>query len=432
MVATCARIPGHRGHGQDSGPLNRVARIATAEARLVPDKTDMNVHSAAARCTPRSSREPATYFAPAGRDSPSEIRRKAAAVQEVPLLRQALDAMPTMVMILNANRQIVAANATLLNVLDKTIAEVVQRRPGEAVGCIRSAKGPDGCGTAEHCATCGAVQAVLESQKEEQKVVRECRILIETPEGAAPMDLRVTATPFRVKDDCFIMAALEDISQAKRLAILQRTFFHDVLNTAGCIRGFVQYLVGEEPVDLEVRETLSELAERLVEAIGAQRDLVQAEVGDLQIQPVALPVRAVLDELRLQYSKHSAAAGRTIRLGHVWNGVLVTDRQLLCRVLGNMLKNALEATAPGGTVTMDCQERHEGVMFSVHNAEVMPTEVRLQVFQRSFSTKGEPGRGIGTYSMKLFGERYLQGKVDFVSQMPDGTRFLLTVPKRVL
>ena len=68
----------------------------------------------------------------------------------------------------------------------------------------------------------------------------------------------------------------------------------------------------------------------------------------------------------------------------------------------------------------------------VSNPEIMPQEVQFQIFQRSFSTKGEVGRGIGTYSMKLFGERYLGGKVDFVSYSPEGTTFRLSLPKKPL
>lgn len=56
-------------------------------------------------------------------------------------------------------------------------------------------------------------------------------------------------------------------------------------------------------------------------------------------------------------------------------------------------------------------------------------EVQLQLFQRSFSTKGQSGRGIGTYSMKLLSERYLGGKVEFTSREPEGTVFTLTIPK---
>jgi signal transduction histidine kinase len=58
----------------------------------------------------------------------------------------------------------------------------------------------------------------------------------------------------------------------------------------------------------------------------------------------------------------------------------------------------------------------------------MPERVQLQVFQRSFTTKGGTGRGLGTHSMKLIGERYLKGKVSFASREPDGTTFTLAVP----
>jgi sensor histidine kinase regulating citrate/malate metabolism len=51
----------------------------------------------------------------------------------------------------------------------------------------------------------------------------------------------------------------------------------------------------------------------------------------------------------------------------------------------------------------------------------------LQLFQRSFSTKGE-GRGLGTYSIKLLTERILNGKVSFTSSMDDGTTFRVLIP----
>src|ERR1039457_3677917 len=119
-----------------------------------------------------------TYFDPAGRDAPYEFRRRTAVVRKSIWLRQVLDALPNMAMILNSNRQIVAVNESLLTTLNVSIGQVVEKRPGEAVGCIRAKDGPDGCGTSHHCATCGAVNAILESQNQNKKVVRECRVLI--------------------------------------------------------------------------------------------------------------------------------------------------------------------------------------------------------------------------------------------------------------
>ena len=56
--------------------------------------------------------------------------------------------MPSIVVILNDNRQIVAANETLLTMLDTAVCNVLAKRPGEAIRCIRAKEGPDGCGTA--------------------------------------------------------------------------------------------------------------------------------------------------------------------------------------------------------------------------------------------------------------------------------------------
>jgi sensor histidine kinase regulating citrate/malate metabolism len=66
-------------------------------------------------------------------------------------------------------------------------------------------------------------------------------------------------------------------------------------------------------------------------------------------------------------------------------------------------------------------------MIEVTNPGEMPESVQLQVFKRSFSTKGTDGRGIGTYSMKLFGEKYLQGEVGF-SCRNGNTSFYIIIP----
>jgi sensor histidine kinase regulating citrate/malate metabolism len=57
----------------------------------------------------------------------------------------------------------------------------------------------------------------------------------------------------------------------------------------------------------------------------------------------------------------------------------------------------------------------------------MPRSVQLQVFNRSFSTKGA-GRGLGTYSMKLLTERFLGGRVWFTSTREAGTTFYASYP----
>ena len=93
-----------------------------------------------------------------------------------------------------------------------------------------------------------------------------------------------------------------------------------------------------------------------------------------------------------------------------------------------MVKNALEASKAGDTVTLGCQLAAGGVEFWVHNPTFIPRNVQLQVFQRSFSTKATD-RGLGTYSMKLLSERYLKGRISFTSSPAGGTVFTASYPK---
>ena len=72
-----------------------------------------------------------------------------------------------------------------------------------------------------------------------------CRITLDKAIDGGAMDLRVTATAVDVGDEELTVCTLEDISQQKRLAVLTRVFFHDVLNTAGGIHGFA-HLLGDE------------------------------------------------------------------------------------------------------------------------------------------------------------------------------------------
>jgi len=96
-----------------------------------------------------------------------------------------------------------------------------------------------------------------------------------------------------------------------------------------------------------------------------------------------------------------------------------------------LLKNALEATPPDGEVTISCKTDDKSVSFFVSNPSFIPRSIQLQIFQRSFSTKGN-GRGLGTYSIKLLTDKYLKGKVSFISNENDGTTFKVDLPLELI
>jgi hypothetical protein len=396
---------------------------------MAPD--DSPFHLCGGDKSPGARGKVETYFAPAGRSSPDELEREQRRVLSVVGLQPAIDAMPICAAILNEHRQIVLANRSLLELLKTENYEVLGRRLGEALGCAYWKEAPDGCGTGLHCMACGAVAAIWQSQQTRGKSQHDCQFMPESPDGSA-LDLRVTATVIEVGDSDFVICVVENVGEEKRLQVLSRTFFHDVMNTAVGIKGYSGYVASQAqlaPQQQQSVDRLSYLANLLVEEIAAHRDLTLAESGELMLRYESAPASAVLEDLRALYQNHSITGTRKIVVGATWGGKIAIDLRLLRRVLGNMIQNALEASAADGVVTIGCERRGKDVLFTVHNSTAMPAKVQLQMFKRSFTTKEQQGHGIGAYSMKLLGERYLGGKVSFTSDEASGTTFTLSIPK---
>jgi signal transduction histidine kinase len=338
-----------------------------------------------------------------------------------------LDNLPVATLLINQERQIVHGNHTSAVLTNTTSEELIGRRLGEAVACVHHDELPGGCGTTDFCMTCGAHRALLNSFAG-RAASEECRIRAKTL--GKDLDLRVWSKPVVIEDETFTQLTLMDIRDEKRRAALERIFFHDILNTAGSVRGLATLLADDETDEAgEMLETLEHVAEQLIEEIEAQRDLLVMEQGVLDVRWERVSSRQVLEAAIDAYGRHESAASKTLGLAPDSMALdFISDSRLLRRVIGNLTKNALEASPAGATVTLSCDSGAGRVQFRVHNPSVMPLDVQRQLFQRSFSTKG-PGRGVGTYSIKLLTEGYLAGHVSFVSTAPSGTTFTIDVPR---
>jgi len=373
--------------------------------------------------------EPAkTYFAPARRANAATLQRERAAFVANHIAVTLLESIPEFAIVVNKQRQIIAANGQMLQALGlKDSAELLGKRPGEVLRCASVDDAPNGCGTGKRCASCGAVNAVLDALRTCSSVAREAHIL----KLNGSMDALVQATFVTVEPCEFVVVAMRDVSSEQRRQVLERVFFHDVLNTIGGVFGLSEYLL-EEDLDaadeMECKRNVYRLSRLVIEEIVTHQQLLAAERGDLQVLCKKIDIPVLLFDVVALYRHHRVAQARTLRLGDVPNIILRTDEQLLRRVLANLVKNALEATEKLGTVTVWAEERERDVAFMVHNPGVMPKEVQQQIFQRSFSTKAKQGRGVGSYSIKLFTENYLGGHVSFTSTEREGTTFTVLLP----
>jgi hypothetical protein len=356
----------------------------------------------------------------------SELRR----VQAAGDIPRALDSLGGPLAILNAQRTVIFANRAFQEMAGASgVEDICGNRPGEILGCIHAR---NGCGDGEGCGFCGARRAIGETQSTGRPAVSECHITVNAPGRPLAYDLQVKTTPFEIAGSTYVMVSFNDISDLKRRCALERIFFHDILNTASSFRVYLE-LLGRGETSPESRQgllnRLSAVCDTLEEEIQGQKLMLSAENGTLRVQRNLIESRALAVQITRQAEGLEIARGRTVAAALFSEQcTFISDDALVKRILGNMLKNALEASPEGAVVSIGFRRHGDAeIMFSVHNPSFMDRAVQLQVFRRYFSTKGD-GRGLGTWGMKLLAEEYLGGRVSFNTSVESGTTFSLLLP----
>jgi signal transduction histidine kinase len=255
----------------------------------------------------------------------------------------------------------------------------------------------------------------------------ECRIL---QENGKALDLRLRCAPITIDGEIFSIFVAHNIENEKRREALERIFFHDIINTASGLKGLINFM--EENSNKEEFKTYKNMMEisidTLIEEISAQQDLLAAENKKLKLHLERFDSFSIMEEVTAIYKRHEAGMGKKLKISNnSCREKISSDKRLLKRTISNMTKNALEASKLDETVTLGCMSWEDSIEFWTHNKRCIPREVQLQIFQRSFSTKGR-GRGIGTWSIKLLTEQYLQGSVSFESSEESGTVFKVIIP----
>lgn len=113
--------------------------------------------------------------------------------------------------------------------------------------------------------------------------------------------------------------------------------------------------------------------------------------------------------------------------------ILQTDDALLERAMYNLLDNAIKYNVPGGKVTISFREDKEKVTISVADTGMgMNDEDKAKAFDlfyRADPSRNHDGYGVGLALVKEVARR-LEGKIDIRDNVPTGTIFDFTLPKK--
>jgi hypothetical protein len=368
---------------------------------------------------------------PGRRAGRAEIEAQAKRIEAIPAIARMLDAIPAMAMVLNCERQIVLANqraARFAGVGEP--GELRGLRPGEILDCVHARETPGGCGETEACLVCGSFKAIRIALGG-RATTEPCWIVSRGNSREKLLEIEFSTAPLEVDGELFTVLSGVDSSDRERL----RWFERSVVPQAAALASELELLtamVAADDSDTALRASgarrLVTASRRLTALLRETSEMTEAESGGYGCVRLSVPAAELLSAAAGETVIREAAAGRCVVVEPA-EGVLAvdTDPVLARRVLDKILLNALEATGAGGVITLGCREAGSAVELWIHNAGEIPRQAQLQMFQRSFSTKG-PGRGYGTYFVKLMTERCLGGSVSFESSSAGGTTFTIRLP----
>lgn len=368
-----------------------------------------------------------TQHAPAARASEEEIKALAKRALADPILRVVFESIGGYTMVLDGHRQIIAANDELLAMLGVSSgSRLVGLRPGEALHCLNATRGAGGCGTTIQCRHCGAVAAILSAQVSETPIEGQCTLSRWNQGRPQLADFCLRVSPLQLGPARVYVAVFHDITMLKWRELHQRMFLHDFANLVTGLKGWSEILA--EEVAVAAANEIVTLTRRLGDSIDSHRLVLQCESGELHVNQAPVDLKKLEHELSAWFKTLAEARGCEFVIRREGEArVLVTDQQLLMRVLGNLIKNALEASVAGQSVTVTIESDDGQTSFSVHNVGVIPSLIAAQIFKQRFTTKGV-GHGLGIYSVQVLGEQYLGGQVAFESAVEAGTTFRFTLP----
>lgn len=344
--------------------------------------------------------------------------------------RKLIDAVPSPLLIINKQWRVIYANNAVMSLIGGSNTENhIGLREGEAFHCVHYLQENKGKEHYPSCHVCGVARLLSRSLKGE-KVSEDCHIACGLSETLTSLDLRVFATPLEFHGEHFSILTLVDISDKRRCELLENACYHDLLNTLASIRGVISVVKDGDVEDQdEIFRLLEKMTQDSIDEINALRLLEKAEQKKLTPQSETITSSEFLNYMYESFQRHPAAEEKKLTIENdETDQVIVSDYQLLRRIVGNMLINALEATTPGEEVTMGSCKDRDGVRFWVHNHKVIPHEIQGQIFYRDISNKGH-ARGLGTYSIKLLSIA-LGGDAYFTSSEAEGTTFSLWLPKQ--
>jgi signal transduction histidine kinase len=204
---------------------------------------------------------------------------------------------------------------------------------------------------------------------------------------------------------------------------------HDIRNPLQAIQGDI-YLTKLGIAELPENESKKEILENLSE-IEKNLEYIDKIVADLQdyarpLSPTMQPTNLKNMIINLLSKKVPSDVSVNLRLEDSAKNI-VSDSDLLRRILTNLITNAIQAMPNGGTLTITTKRALDRIILTIGDTGFgIPLSAQKNIFTPLFTTKAK-GQGLGLVVVKRMTQA-LGGVVCFESVEGKGTKFIIDLP----
>ena len=287
-----------------------------------------------------------------------------------------------------------------------------------------------------------ATSILLARQQAEQELVR-ARQALEAKNRELAESLATTQATLLERDRA--RAEAEDERRAALAANAAKSRFlnmmsHELRTPLGAIGGYAALL--EEgihgPLNEEQRKFIKRIRHNqahLLTLVNELLDLGKIESGRIVLNPGAVPVQAVVEEVYSMIEPQIKARDLRLQVEAPDPGLFFyADSDRVKQIVLNLLSNAVKFTAPGGTVRIMAGANGDEICFRVQDTGVgIPADKIEAVFEAFFQVEASQSRAYGGTGLGLAISRHLAramgGDLTVKSVLGEGSTFSLSLPR---
>ena len=209
---------------------------------------------------------------------------------------------------------------------------------------------------------------------------------------------------------------------------------HDIRQPVLALDMYANMLRTEPEMAEEITVKIEAATKSVINMFDSLFDLSRLEAGQLNIKTSQIDVSDLMDELELQYEPVAKVKNLELRL-HSGDYKIRTDHQLLKRILGNLVMNAIKFTDKGG-ILLACRPSANGVRFEVWDTGIgIEADQQVAVFKEFYKSPSNLGTSDGFgLGLSIVARLCEALHLDFSmrSRVGRGSVFCIEVPRQAL